>query len=60
MTPVPHPPYSPNLALRDTLFVSLDKKKILKGKHFANVEEMKQKNGRSTKGHQDQRVQKLF
>ena len=35
---MPHPPYLPNLTPSD--FVSLDEK-ILKGKHFANVVEMK-------------------
>ena len=35
-------------------------KKVLKGKHFADVEEMKQKNGTSTKRHQNWWVQKLF
>ena len=33
---------------------------VLKGKLFADVEEVKQKNGRSTKMLQNQRVQKLF
>ena len=44
MTPVPHPPYSPNLYLSDffVAIVSLDKKKVFKGKCFANVEEVKQ------------------
>ena len=40
--PCAHPPHSPDLALSDTLFVS-PLKKVLKGKCFANVEEMKQK-----------------
>ena len=34
-------------------------KKVLKGKRFADVEEGR-KNGRSTKRHQNQRIQKLF
>ena len=29
-------------------------KKVLKGKHFADVEEVKQKNGRSPKRHQNE------
>ena len=35
-------------------------KKVLKGKHFANAEEVKQKKGRSTKRHPNWWVQKLF
>ena len=38
MTPMPHSPYSPNLALSDFVF---SVKKLLKGKRFADVEEMK-------------------
>ena len=41
-------------------FGSPDEKRVLKGKHFAHVEEVKQKNGRSTKRHQNWQVQKLF
>ena len=43
MTPVPHPPYSPNLAPRDIFFNFPRIKKVLQGKHFADVEEVKQK-----------------
>ena len=50
MTPVPHPPKSPNLTQSEFFFVSPDEK-VLKGKHFADVEEEKQKNGRSTESH---------
>ena len=39
MTPMPHPPHSPNLSLSD-FFVSPDEKS-LKGKRFALVEEVK-------------------
>ena len=45
------------------LFVCFPDEKVLKGKHFADVERgetNKQKNGRSTKRHQNQWVQKLF
>ena len=42
MIPAFHPPYSLNLALSNFLFVSLGK--VLTGKHFADVEEVKQKN----------------
>ena len=41
MTSVPHPSYSPDLTPRD-IFVSL-MEKVLKGKHLAHVEEVKQK-----------------
>ena len=44
MTPILHPPYSPDLTQSGffCLFVSLDKK-VLKWKSFAYVEEMTQK-----------------
>ena len=42
MTPMPHPPYSPNLA-PDDFFCFPWLKKFLKGKRLANVEEVKQK-----------------
>ena len=57
MTTVPHPPYSPDLT-QTHYFLFLQMKNVLKGK-----EEMKQtdkKNGRNTKRHQNQWVQKLF
>ena len=60
MTPVPHPPCSPNLTLSGFLFLFPRMKKALKGKRFADVEEAKQNNGRSTKGHQNQQVRKLL
>ena len=42
------------------LFVSLDEKKILKWKHFADVEEVKQKNSRSMKGIKIDEVKNYF
>ena len=42
MTPVPHCPYSPDLTLRD-YFLFPQVKKVLKGKRFVDVEEVKQK-----------------
>ena len=39
---MPHPPYSLDLTPRDFFFVP-QMKKDLKGKHFADVEEVKQK-----------------
>ena len=49
MTPVPYPPYSPNLALSNFLLVPW-MKKALKGKHFADGEEVKQKMAEALKG----------
>ena len=49
MTPVPHPPYLPNLALGD-VFVFFQMKKFFKGKRFTNVEEVKQKMAEVLKG----------
>ena len=57
MTPVPHPLYSPDLT--KWLFLYPWMKKVLKGKCFANVEEVK-KNWRSTTRHPNGQVQKLF
>ena len=42
MTPMPQPPYSPDLTLSN-LFFFPGMKKVLKGKPFASVEEVKQK-----------------
>ena len=39
----PHPLYLPNLTLRDFLLLFLQVKKVLEGKHFTDVEEVKQK-----------------
>ena len=49
MIRVPYPSYSPNLALRD-FFLFPWMKKVLKGKHFADVEEVKQKTAEALKG----------
>ena len=58
---MPHPPYSLDLIhLKRLFFLFPWIKKVLKGKGFANVEEVKQKKGRSTKRHQNRQVQKLF
>ena len=51
MAPMAHPSYSPNLALQGFLFPRM--KKVLRRKHFADVEEVKQENGKSTKRHQN-------
>ena len=45
---LPHSPYSPDLALSNFFFPWM--KKILKGKHFANVEEVRQKMAEALKG----------
>ena len=42
------PPYIPDPTLSD-FFVSPDQKKILRGKYFANVEEVKQKTAETLK-----------
>ena len=47
MTPMPHPPYSPSLTLSN---IFLPMKKVLKGKRFADVEEVKQKTAEALKG----------
>ena len=49
MTPVPHPPYSPNLA-PGAFFLFPGMKKVLNGKHLADVEEVKQKMAEALKG----------
>ena len=49
MTPMPHPLYSPNLTWNNFFFISPDEK-ILKGNHFPEVEEVKQKIAEALKG----------
>ena len=46
---MPQPPYSPNLA-PSNFFLFPRRKKFLKGKHFADVEEVKQKMAEALKG----------
>ena len=48
-TPVAHPRYSPDLALSD-IFLFPWMKKFVKGNHFADVEEVKQKMAEALKG----------
>ena len=49
MTPVPHPPYSPELTPSDfVMFPQM--KKVLKGKRFGDVEEVKQETAETLKG----------
>ena len=57
---MPHPNYSPDLTLGKIFFLLPRMKSVLKGKCFADMEEVKQKNDRSTKWHQNRWVQKLF
>ena len=59
MTPMPHHPYSPNLALSST-FLFPPAEKVLKGKHFADVEEVKQKITEALKGIKISKFKKLF
>ena len=49
MTPGPHPLYSSDLSPSD-FFLFPWMEKVLKGKHFANVEEVKQKMAGALKG----------
>ena len=49
MTPMPSPPYSPDLVLSN-FFLFPWMKKILKGKHFVDVEEVKPKTAEALKG----------
>ena len=51
MTPMPHPPNSPDLTPSDLFFCLFPlMKRVLKGKHFATAEEMKQKTAKALKG----------
>ena len=59
MTLVPHPPYSPNLTLGD-FFLFPQMKKFLKGKRFADVEEMKQKMTETLKGSKINELKSCF
>ena len=49
MTAMPHPPYSPDLAPSNFFFVS-QMKKLLRGKRFASVEDVKQNTVEALKG----------
>ena len=46
---MPHPPYSSNLSVSN-LFLFPQMKKVPKGKHFADVEEVEQKMAEALKG----------
>ena len=46
---MPHPPYSLDITLSN-FFLFPQMKKVLKGKHFAHVEEVKQKMAKVLKG----------
>jgi len=59
MTQVLHPPYSPDLAPCD-LFLFPRMKKVLKGKRFADLEEVKKKNDRGIKRHHFAKVSGLL
>ena len=48
MSPILHTPYSPDLTPND-FFLFPSVKKVLKGKHFANVEKVKQKTAEALK-----------
>jgi len=59
MTQLLHPPYTPDLALYD-FFLFLRMKKVLKGKRFADVEEVKEKNDGGIKRRHLDRVSGLL
>ena len=59
MTTVPRPTYSPSLPRATFFFVSPDEK-VLKGKHFANVEEVKQRTAEALKGITIEEVKNCF
>ena len=59
ITPMPHVPYSPDLAPSDfSVFPRM--KKVPKGKHFADVEEGKQKTAEALKGIKIHEFKKCF
>ena len=61
MTPMPHPLYSPDLALFLSDFSLFPwMKKVLKGKCFADVEEMKQKMSEVSKGSKSKSSKTVF
>ena len=59
MTPVHRPPYSPDLTPGD-FFLFPQMKNVLKGKHFANEEEVKQKPAKAPKVIRINEFQKCF
>ena len=59
LTSIAHPPYSPDLAPSDFFFVSPDEKSPQRAT-FCQCGRGATKNGRSTKSHENPRVQKLF
>ena len=50
MIPMPHPPYPSDLTPEWIFFCSPGWKKVIKGKHFANVEDVPQKMAEALKG----------
>ena len=50
MTPMSHPPHSPHFTPGDLFLFPWMKKALLKGKRFADVEEVKQKPAEALKG----------
>ena len=59
MTPMTHPTYSTNIT-PETFFCFPEMKKVLKGKHFADVEEVKQKTAGALKGIKIQEFKNCF
>ena len=59
MTPMPHPPYSPNLP-HNSLFLFPWMTKVLQEKCFADVEEMKQKTAEALKASKMDKFKNCF
>ena len=59
MTPVPHPPYSPDLG-RSDFFLCFPNEKSPWKEMFCRCGRGETKNGRSTKSHQNRWLQKMF
>ena len=59
MTSMSHPPYSPHLT-PNNYFLFPQMKTVLRGKHFADVEEVKQKMAEALKGIKTDKFKKLF
>ena len=60
MIPVPHPPYLPDLAPINFFFCIPWIKRVLKGKCFADLEEIKQKMAEALKGIKIGKFKKCF
>ena len=57
---MPYPPYSPDVVPSDLFLFLQINKKVLKGKRFANVEELKQKMADALKGIKTDKFKNCF